>query len=73
MGDKHHRCHILLPENTVRWQWSEGDVVIWDNLATQHYAIADYGDQHRVVRRVTVGKDVPVNKENESSRLIIRK
>lgn len=53
-------------ENTVRWQWSEGDVVIWDNLATQHYAIADY-EEHRVVRRVTVGKEVPVNVENEPS------
>ncbi|MEG1454909.1 MAG: TauD/TfdA family dioxygenase, partial [Comamonas sp.] len=41
-------------ENTVRWRWSEGDVAIWDNRATQHYAINDYGDQHRVVRRVTV-------------------
>ncbi|MET1177160.1 TauD/TfdA family dioxygenase [Peribacillus simplex] len=65
--------YVTRLENTVRWQWSEGDVVIWDNLATQHYAIADYGDQHRVVRRVTVGKDVPVNKENESSKLIIKK
>ncbi|MEV5112954.1 TauD/TfdA dioxygenase family protein [Peribacillus frigoritolerans] len=65
--------YVTRLENTVRWQWSEGDVAIWDNLATQHYAIADYGNQHRVVRRVTVGKDVPVNKENESSRLIIKK
>ncbi|MNN96139.1 putative dioxygenase [compost metagenome] len=56
-------------ENTVRWQWTQGDVVIWDNLATQHYAIADY-DEHRVVRRVTVGKDVPVSQQNESSTLI---
>ncbi|MFJ7938621.1 TauD/TfdA dioxygenase family protein [Peribacillus sp. NPDC096622] len=65
--------YVTRLENTVRWQWSEGDVAIWDNLATQHYAIADYGDRHRVVRRVTVGKDIPVNKENESSRLIIKK
>ena len=65
--------YVTRLENTVRWQWSEGDVVIWDNLATQHYAIADYEDQHRVVRRVTVGKDVPVNKENESSKLVIKK
>ncbi|MFU2018572.1 TauD/TfdA dioxygenase family protein [Peribacillus butanolivorans] len=65
--------YVTRLENTVRWQWSEGDVVIWDNLATQHYAIADYENQHRVVRRVTVGKDVPVNKDNESSRLLIKK
>lgn len=27
--------YVTRLENTVRWQWSEGDVVIWDNLATQ--------------------------------------
>jgi taurine dioxygenase len=37
-----------------------GDVAVWDNRATQHYAVNDYGDQHRVVRRVTVAGDVPV-------------
>ncbi|PKG21580.1 TauD/TfdA dioxygenase family protein [Niallia nealsonii] len=65
-------AHITRLENTVRWQWSEGDVAIWDNLATQHYAIADY-DEHRVVRRVTVGNDVPVSQRNESSSLIVKK
>jgi taurine dioxygenase len=29
-------------------------VAIWDNRATQHYAIDDYGDGKRVVRRVTI-------------------
>ena len=41
-------------ENTVRWSWQVGDVAIWDNRATLHYAINDYGDQPRVVRRVTI-------------------
>ncbi|WP_082865704.1 TauD/TfdA dioxygenase family protein [Paenibacillus crassostreae] len=59
-------------ENTVRWQWTEGDVVIWDNLATQHYAIADY-EERRVVRRVTVGKNIPVNQQQEPSKLITKK
>jgi alpha-ketoglutarate-dependent taurine dioxygenase len=63
------QAYVTRSENTVRWKWSEGDVVIWDNLATQHYAIADYKD-HRVVRRVTVGKHIPVNENNESSTLI---
>jgi len=45
---------ILRLENTVRWRWRQNDVVIWDNRATQHYAINDYGTQPRVVRRVTV-------------------
>jgi alkyl sulfatase len=52
--------HVTRPENTVRWRWAVGDVAVWDNRATQHYAINDYGDQHRVVRRVTVDGEVPV-------------
>jgi alpha-ketoglutarate-dependent sulfate ester dioxygenase len=46
--------HVTRLENTVRWRWSTGDVVIWDNRATQHKAIDDYGDQPRIVRRVTI-------------------
>jgi alpha-ketoglutarate-dependent taurine dioxygenase len=60
--------HITRPENTVRWHWTPGDVAIWDNRATQHYAINDYGDQHRVVRRVTVAGDVPVSVDGQRSR-----
>lgn len=52
--------HIQAQENTVRWRWQAGDVALWDNTATQHYAVNDYGDQHRVVRRVTIAGDVPV-------------
>jgi alpha-ketoglutarate-dependent taurine dioxygenase len=46
--------HVTRLENMVRWRWSTGDVVIWDNRATQHKAIDDYGDQPRIVRRVTI-------------------
>ncbi|MBV8624889.1 MAG: TauD/TfdA family dioxygenase [Herbaspirillum sp.] len=59
--------YITRLENTVRWRWSVGDVAIWDNRATQHYAVNDYGDQHRVVRRVTVAGDVPVSVDGRSS------
>jgi len=52
--------HVTRLENTVRWRWSAGDVVIWDNRATQHKAIDDYGDQRRVVRRVTIEGPVSV-------------
>ncbi|MBW4722001.1 TauD/TfdA family dioxygenase [Saccharothrix sp. SC076] len=47
-------------EHTVRWHWQDGDVAIWDNRATQHYAIADYDDRPRRLHRVTVAGDVPV-------------
>ena len=59
--------HIVAPENTVRWRWNAGDVAIWDNRATQHYAVNDYGDQHRVVRRVTLDGVVPVSVDGRRS------
>ena len=62
--------HITRLENTVRWRWREADVAIWDNRATQHYAIDDYGEQRRVVRRVTVQGDVPVSIDGRKSRQI---
>jgi alpha-ketoglutarate-dependent taurine dioxygenase len=52
--------HVTPPENTVRWRWSAGDVAIWDNRATQHKAVDDYGDQRRIVRRVTIDGPVSV-------------
>lgn len=42
------------PEYTVRWRWQVGDLVMWDNSATMHYAILDYGTEHRRGLRVTV-------------------
>ena len=54
------QSHITKLENTVRWRWTAGDVAVWDNRATQHYAINDYGNQLRVVRRVTVDGRPPV-------------
>ncbi|MGL3104244.1 TauD/TfdA dioxygenase family protein [Bradyrhizobium sp. BR 1432] len=61
------QSHIAALENTVRWRWKEGDVAIWDNRATQHYAVNDYGDQHRLVRRATVVGEVPVSIDGKSS------
>jgi len=59
--------HITRPENTVRWRWREGDVAIWDNRATQHRAIDDYGDQPRVVRRVTIAGEPAVGVDGRRS------
>jgi len=51
--------HIARPEFTVRWKWRVGDVAIWDNRVTQHYATYDYGDGHRVMNRATIVGDRP--------------
>ena len=59
--------HVTRLENTVRWRWNTGDVAIWDNRATQHYAVDDYGTQERIVRRVTLKGDVPVGVHGQRS------
>ncbi|WFU14925.1 TauD/TfdA family dioxygenase [Bradyrhizobium sp. CB3481] len=59
--------HITAPENTVRWNWKQGDVAIWDNRATVHYAAKDYGDQRRVVRRAAIEGEVPVSVDGRCS------
>ena len=46
--------HMERPEYTVRWRWSDGDAALWDNRCTMHYAIDDYGADHRRIHRVTI-------------------
>lgn len=46
--------HSTRPEFTLRHRWADGDVVMWDNRSTMHYAIDDYGDAPRLMRRVTI-------------------
>ncbi|MBV9842985.1 MAG: TauD/TfdA family dioxygenase [Sphingomonadaceae bacterium] len=60
--------HITKPENVVRWRWRAGDVAIWDNRATQHRAVADFGLQRRNLRRVTIAGTVPVGIDGSGSR-----
>ena len=61
---------ITMPENTIRWNWAPGDVAVWDNRATQHRAVDDYDDQYRLMNRVTVEGDVPVDVHGQRSRVI---
>ena len=53
-------AHSVKPEHTVRYHWRQGDVGFWDNRATQHAVAGDFGDQHRVIQRVTLRGDAPV-------------
>lgn len=43
-----------IPEYQVRWRWQAGDVVMWDNRSTQHYAVMDYPPSHRRMERAGI-------------------
>jgi taurine dioxygenase len=51
-------AHLTKPEHTVRHRWQAGDLGIWDNRATLHYANRDY-TQTRVMHRITLAGDRP--------------
>ena len=51
--------HSTTPDNIYRHMWRVGDVVMWDNRCTMHYAVHDYGNQERVLNRVTLRGEAP--------------
>ncbi len=48
-----------IPEYQVRWRWQPNSVAIWDNRATQHYAVMDYPPCHRRMERAGIMGDTP--------------
>jgi taurine dioxygenase len=51
--------HVELPEFHIRFRWRPHSIAIWDNRCTQHYAVADYYPQRRLMHRVPIAGDVP--------------
>jgi len=51
--------HCQRPEFSCRFRWEVGSVAFWDNRATLHYALDDYGQALRVAHRVTLRGDRP--------------
>jgi taurine dioxygenase len=52
-------AHITRPEFTIRHRWKPNMVAMWDNRCTQHYALADYLPNRRVMHRATILGDRP--------------
>ena len=46
--------HSANPNFEVRWKWTVGDLVLWDERPTHHFAVADYYPKRREVIRVNV-------------------
>lgn len=64
------QSRITRLENTVRWDWADGDLAVGNNRATQHYGVADYDGQARYLERVTLAGDIPVDVHGQSSQSI---
>jgi taurine dioxygenase len=53
-------AQATLPENVYRHSWSSGDVLVWDNRCTMHYAMYDYDpSEARRMHRTTAAGDRP--------------
>lgn len=59
--------HIENPALHCRWQWTTGDLAIWDERATVHQAVNDHFPQYRAVHRCVVDGDRPFFRPDEKS------
>ncbi|MCW2786090.1 MAG: putative taurine catabolism dioxygenase [Marmoricola sp.] len=65
------QAHVTRPEHVLRWSWQPGQLLVFDNRITQHYAIDNYDDQPRRLSRITVAGDIPVSVSGERSRALL--
>ncbi len=61
------QAYVTRPENILRVSWEPGQLVLFDNRITQHYAVDNYDDAPRRLNRVTVAGDVPAGIDGKQS------
>jgi alpha-ketoglutarate-dependent sulfate ester dioxygenase len=61
------QAYVTRPENVLRLAWEPGQLVLFDNRITQHYAIDNYDDLPRRLNRVTVAGDIPAGVDGRQS------
>ena len=64
-------AHLAQPELTLRHRWQLGDVVMWDNRATLHYAVDDYGTVDRRMRRITLRGSEAIGPTGATSHVVL--
>jgi taurine dioxygenase len=52
-------AHATRHDGMYRHRWQAGDVLIWDNRSTMHYAVHDYGDAPRELYRLMIEGERP--------------
>ena len=52
--------HQIRPEFTCRFHWEPGSIAFWDNRCAQHNPINDYHGYRRLMHRITLKGDKPV-------------
>src|SRR3546814_8278244 len=59
-------AHCTRAEFQYRHRWRVGDLVMWDNIPTQHLAICDYAlPQRRLMHRTTLRESIPFGDREE--------
>lgn len=53
------QSQAAIPEYQVRFRWRPNSVAVWDNRATQHYAVMDYWPAPRKMERAGIIGDPP--------------
>lgn len=53
------QSQALIPEYQVRFRWKPNSIAVWDNRATQHYAVMDYWPAPRKMERAGIIGDRP--------------
>ena len=51
--------HATRHDGIYRHRWQKGDVLVWDNRSTMHYAVHDYGDARRDLYRLMLEGEEP--------------
>ena len=53
--------HYTQHEHIYRHRWEPGDIVLWDNRVTLHYAVGDYSNADaRLLQRISLAGDTPI-------------
>ena len=48
------------PHYQCRFRWRDNSIAFWDNRSVQHYGVSDFGEQERLMERITIAGPKPL-------------